>query len=44
MKRRNPIHAYKRLLADDHERDYTYLIALKKKKFQRMYGRWQLGI
>ena len=37
MKRRNPIHAYKRLLAHDHDWDYAYLIALEKKKLQRMY-------
>ena len=37
MKRRNPIHAYKRLLADDHDWDYAYLIALEKKKLQRMH-------
>ena len=36
MKRRSPIHAYKRLLADDHDWDYAYLIALEKKKLQRM--------
>ena len=37
MKRRSPIHAYKRLLADDHDWDYAYLIALEKKKLQRMH-------
>lgn len=37
MKRRSPIHAYKRLLADDHDRDYSYLMALEKKKLQRMH-------
>lgn len=37
MKRRNPIHAYKRLLAHDHDWDYAYLIALEKKKLQRMH-------
>lgn len=37
MKRRNPIHAYKRLLANDHDWDYAYLIALEKKKLQRMH-------
>lgn len=36
-KRRSPIHAYKRLLADDHDWDYSYLIALEKKKLQRMH-------
>ncbi len=36
-KRRSPIHAYKRLLADDHDWDYRYLIALEKKKLQRMH-------
>lgn len=37
MKRRSPAHAYKRLLADDHDWDYGYLIALEKKKLQRMH-------
>ena len=37
MKRRSPIHAYKRLLADDLDWDYAYLIALEKKKLQRMH-------
>lgn len=37
MKRRNPIHAYKRLLAHDQDWDYAYLIALEKKKLQRMH-------
>lgn len=36
MKKKNPIHAYKRLLANDHDWDYAYLIALEKKKLQRM--------
>ena len=36
MKRKNPIYAYKRLLAHDHDWDYAYLIALEKKKLQRM--------
>jgi len=36
MKRKNPIYAYKRLLANDHDWDYGYLIALEKKKLQRM--------
>ena len=36
-KRRNPIHAYKRLLAKDYDWDYAYLIALEKKKLQRMH-------
>lgn len=35
-KRRNPIHAYKHLLAKDYDWDYCYLIALEKKKLQRM--------
>ena len=35
-KQRSPIHAYKRLLANDHDWDYAYLIALEKKKLQRM--------
>ena len=30
MKRKNPIHAYKRLLANDQDWDYAYLIALEK--------------
>ena len=37
MKRTNPIYAYKRLLANDHDWDYAYLIALEKKKLQRMH-------
>ena len=37
MKRRNPIHAYKHLLAKDYDWDYAYLIALEKKKLQRMH-------
>ena len=37
MKKRSPIHAYKRLLANDHNWDYGYLIALEKKKLQRMH-------
>ena len=37
MKRKSPIHAYKRLLADDHDWDYRYLLALEKKKLQRMH-------
>ena len=37
MKKRNPIHVYKRLLANDHDWDYGYLIALEKKKLQRMH-------
>jgi len=28
MKKRSPIHAYKRLLANDHDWDYGYLIAV----------------
>ena len=38
MKRKNPIYAYKRLLANDHDWDYGYLIALEKKKLQRMHN------
>lgn len=37
MKRRSPIYAYKRLLAKDQDWDYAYLIALEKKKLQRMH-------
>ena len=37
MKKRNPIHAYKRLLAEDVDWDYRCLIALEKKKLQRMH-------
>ena len=37
MKKKNPIHAYKRLLAKDQDWDYAYLIALEKKKLQRMH-------
>lgn len=37
MKKKNPIHAYKRLFANDHDSDYSYLIALEKKKLQRMH-------
>ena len=37
MKRKSPIHAYKRLLAHDQDWDYAYLIALEKKKLQRMH-------
>lgn len=37
MKKRSPIHAYKRLLANDQDWDYAFLIALKKKKLQRMH-------
>ena len=37
MKKKNPIHAYKRLLAEDVDWDYRYLIALEKKKLQRMH-------
>jgi hypothetical protein len=36
-KRKNPIHAYKHLLAKDYDWDYGYLIALEKKKLQRMH-------
>ena len=37
MKKKNPIHTYKRLLAKDQDWDYAYLIALEKKKLQRMH-------
>lgn len=37
MKRKNPIHAYKRILANDQDWDYSSLIALEKKKLQRMH-------
>ena len=37
MKKKNPIHAYKRLLAEDQDWDYSYLIALERKKLQRMH-------
>ena len=37
MKKRSPIHAYKRLLANDQDWDYAFLIALEKKKLQRMH-------
>ena len=37
MKKKNPIHAYKRLLAEDQDWDFCYLIALEKKKLQRMH-------
>ena len=37
MKKKNPIHAYKRLLAKDQDWDYAFLIALEKKKLQRMH-------
>ena len=37
MKKKNPIYAYKRLLAKDQDWDYAYLIALEKKKLQRMH-------
>ncbi len=36
LHRRNPIHAYKRLLANDHDWDWCFLLALEKKKLQRM--------
>ena len=36
MKKRSPIHAYKRLLARDQDWDYAFLIALEK-KLQRMH-------
>ena len=34
----SPVSAYKRLLANDHDWDYGYLIALEKKKLQRMHN------
>lgn len=37
MKKKNPIHAYKRLLAKDQDWDFCYLIALEKKKLHRMH-------
>ena len=37
MKKRSPIHAYKRLLARDQDWDFSFLIALEKKKLQRMH-------
>ena len=37
MKKKNNIHAYKRLLAKDQDWDYAFLIALEKKKLQRMH-------
>ena len=37
MKKKNPIHAYKRLFAEDVDWDYRYLIALEKKKLQRIH-------
>ena len=37
MKKKNPIYAYKRLLAKDLDCDYAFLIALEKKKLQRMH-------
>ena len=37
MKKKNPIHTYKRLLAKDQDWSYSFLIALEKKKLQRMH-------
>ena len=38
MKRRSPIHAYKRLLADDQDWDYAYLIVpLRQQKALHLY-------
>ena len=37
MKKKNPIHAYKRLLAKDEDWGYSFLLALEKKKLQRMH-------
>ena len=37
MKKKNPIHAYKRLLAKDEDWGYSFLMALEKKKLQRMH-------
>jgi hypothetical protein len=42
-KRRNPIHAYKHLLAKDYDWDYGYLIALEKKKLQRMHDYFKIS-
>lgn len=43
MKKKNPIHAYKRLLAEDVDWDYRCLIALEKKKLQRMHDSFKYG-
>ena len=37
MKKKNPIHAYKRFLARDQDWDFAFLITLEKKKLQRMH-------
>ena len=37
MKKKNPIYAYKQLLAKDEDWGYSFLIALEKKKLQRMH-------
>ena len=37
MKKKNPIHAYKRLLTKDEDWSYSFLMALEKKKLQRMH-------
>lgn len=37
MKKKNPIHAYKRLLTKDEDWGYSFLLALEKKKLQRMH-------
>ena len=43
MKKKNPIHAYKRLMAEDVDWDYRCLIALEKKKLQRMHDSLKHG-
>jgi hypothetical protein len=43
MKKKNPIHAYKRLMAEDVDWDYRCLIALEKKKLQRMHDCFKYG-
>ena len=43
MKKKNPIHAYKRLLAEDVDWDYGCLVALEKKKLQRMHDSFKYG-
>lgn len=43
MKKKNPIHAYKRLFAEDVDWDFRCLIALEKKKLQRMHDSFKYG-
>ena len=43
MKKTNPIHAYKRLFAEDVDWDFRCLIALEKKKLQRMHDSFKYG-